>query len=117
MQKINQQENGRSSRNKYALEFFRETAVELQKRKKQAFKEIEPVNSKLQEISDNYYPLTMDMPKRPKWTYQMAKEQLEMREQQYFRVCSCNLMLLDKILTCLECVINWQHSCFLFRNI
>lgn len=90
VQRINKQpKNGNSSRNKYALEFFQETGEELRKRKEQALGSIEPVSLKDQEVSDNYFPPEIDMPKRPPWDFNMSKDQLEMREQKYFRVSIC----------------------------
>lgn len=86
IQKIDEQPNGRSSRNKYALQFFQESREELLKRKEEAFNSIEPVSLQDQEISDDYYPQGIDMPKRPAWDYKMTKEQLEMMEQRYFTV-------------------------------
>lgn len=92
VQRINKQptEDNRSSRNRYALQFFQESKEELRKRKEQAFKSIKPVSLKAQEISDNYFPSGIDMPKRPAWNFSMTKEQLEMKEQRYFTVCNCN---------------------------
>jgi len=38
-------------------------------------------------MDDIYKPGTvLDMPKRPKWDYNMTKEQLEAREEAYFKV-------------------------------
>ncbi|KAL6258580.1 hypothetical protein P5V15_010534 [Pogonomyrmex californicus] len=83
--KINEQpKDSKSSRNKYALQFFQESNEKLRKRKEQAYKSIEPVSLKDQEISDDYFPPGIDMPKRPPWDFNMTKEQLEMREQRYF---------------------------------
>ncbi|XP_012219692.1 guanine nucleotide-binding protein-like 1 [Linepithema humile] len=86
VQKINKQptEDCKSSRNRYALQFFQESKEELRKRKEQALKSIKSVSIKAQEISDNYFPPGIDMPKRPAWNFDMTKEQLEIREQRYF---------------------------------
>lgn len=87
VQNINKQpKDSKSSRNRYALQFFQETKEELRKRKKQALEMIEPVSLRHQEVSDNYFPSEVDMPKRPLWDFNMTKDQLEMREQKYFRV-------------------------------
>ncbi|KYM92420.1 Guanine nucleotide-binding protein-like 1 [Atta colombica] len=84
--KINEQpRDSKSSRNKYALQFFQESKEKLRKRKERAFKSIESASLKDQEISDNYFPPGIDMPKRPPWDFNMTKEQLEMREQRYFK--------------------------------
>lgn len=94
MIKINEQsKDSKSSRNKYALHFFQESNEKLRKRKERAFKSIEPVSLKDQEISDNYFPPGIDMPKRPPWDFSVTKEQLEIREQRYFTVCSCDFAL------------------------
>ncbi|XP_070510977.1 guanine nucleotide-binding protein-like 1 isoform X4 [Cardiocondyla obscurior] len=83
--KINEQpRDSKSARNRYALQFFQESAEKLRKRKERAFKSIEPASLKDQEISDNYFPPGIDMPKRPPWDFNMTKEQLEMKEQRYF---------------------------------
>jgi len=92
--KINEQpRDSKSSRNRYTLQFFQESKEKLQKRKERAFKCIEPVTLKDQEISNNYFPPGIDMPKRPSWNFNMTKEQLELREQRYFTVCNCDFML------------------------
>lgn len=89
MIKINAQpKDSKSSRSRYALQFFQESNEKLRKRKERAFKSIEPATLKDQEISDNYFPPGIDMPKRPPWDFNMTKEQLNMREQRYFTVCS-----------------------------
>lgn len=68
----------------------------MRKRKERAFKSIEPASLKDQEISDNYFPPGIDMPKRPPWDFNMTKEQLEMREQRYFTVRNCDSKLKTK---------------------
>jgi ribosome biogenesis GTPase A len=88
IQKINEQPNSsKSLSNKYALEFFQESKEELQERRKQAFQNIKSIGLKAQEISDKYYPYTIDMPKRPAWDFKMTKLMLERNEQRYFTVC------------------------------
>lgn len=84
VQKINKQPRDNSSKNRYALEFFKETKEELARRKEQARCTIEPLSLKDQEVSDNYFPPEVDMPKRPPWDFSMSKEQLDLREQRYF---------------------------------
>lgn len=105
--KINEQtRDSKSSRNRYALQFFQESNEKLRKRKERAFKSIEPVSLRNQEISDNYFPPGIDMPKRPPWDFNMTKEQLEMREHRYFTVCSCNFRLINKILADIKHITN-----------
>ncbi|KAK2583764.1 hypothetical protein KPH14_009674 [Odynerus spinipes] len=82
IQKINKQPQG--SKNRYALQFFKESREELQRRKEEARKTIEMIPLEQQEVSDNYYPPEVDIPKRPPWDFTMTKEQLELREQRYF---------------------------------
>lgn len=49
-------------------------------------KTITPISLEEQEVSDNYFPPGIDMPKRPPWDVNMSKEHLEMKEQRYFTV-------------------------------
>ena len=86
IRKINKQPRDNSGKNRYALQFFQETHFELQKRKEEARKTLEPCPLEKQEISDDYFPPEIDMPKRPPWKYNISKEQLDMREQKYFTV-------------------------------
>ncbi|KAL7305675.1 hypothetical protein TKK_0001932 [Trichogramma kaykai] len=85
IKKINKQPcDNTGNKGKYALQFFQESQLELKKRKEQA---LEPVTVKTieeQEISDDYFPEGIDMPKRPAWDFSMSKEELDMREQKYF---------------------------------
>jgi len=105
VQKINEQpSNSKSLSNKYALEFFQESKEELQERRKQAFQNIKSIGLKAQEISDKYYPYTIDMPKRPSWDFKMTKLLLEMNEQKYFTVCIIIVLCLTKcIKNYIEC--------------
>lgn len=73
-------------RNKYALQFFKESQAELRRRKEDAKSIIKPIPLSQQEVSNNYFPPELDIPRRPSWTYGMSKEQLEVREQKYFNV-------------------------------
>ncbi|KAL2723294.1 guanine nucleotide-binding protein-like 1 [Vespula maculifrons] len=82
IQKINKQPQ--DCRNKYALQFFKESQAELRKRKEEARNTIHMIPFAQQEVSDNYFPPDMDIPKRPSWAYAMSKDQLEIREQKYF---------------------------------
>lgn len=83
---VQKKKNDNSSRNRYTLQFFQESKEELLKRKEQARNTIEPLSLRDQEVSSNYFPLEIDMPKRPPWEFNMSKEQLELREQKYFTV-------------------------------
>ncbi|KAG7196906.1 hypothetical protein KM043_000180 [Ampulex compressa] len=85
VQEINKQpKNVRSSRDRYALRFFRESKEELQKRKEQARTAIELLSLEQQEFSDDYFPTGLNMPKRPPWNFNMTREELDLREQRYF---------------------------------
>ncbi|XP_047368534.1 guanine nucleotide-binding protein-like 1 [Vespa velutina] len=84
IQKINKQPQ--NYRNKYVLQFFQESQEELRKRKMEARNTINMIPLKQQEISDNYFPSELDIPKRPFWAYDMSKDQLEIKEQKYFNV-------------------------------
>lgn len=86
IKKINKQPRDNAGKNKYALQFFQETKEELQKRKEDARKSLEPCTIEQQEVSDDYFPTGVDMPKRPAWDFSMSKEELEAREQRYFTV-------------------------------
>lgn len=86
IQKINKQPKDASGRNKYALQFFQESKEELIKRREEGRKTIVPISFKDQEVSDNYFPDGINIPKRPSWDFSMSKEQLEAREQKYFFV-------------------------------
>ena len=87
IQRINKQpRDSKSGKSRYALHFFQETQEELRKRKEEACHTIEMLPLEKQEISDTYFPPEIDMPKRPSWDFSMTKEQLEAREQKYFRV-------------------------------
>ncbi|XP_072746102.1 guanine nucleotide-binding protein-like 1 [Anoplolepis gracilipes] len=98
VQQINKQpKDSKSSRNRYALQFFQETTEELRKRKEQALRSIEPVSLIDQEISDNYFPLEIDMPRRPPWDFNMTKEQLDIREQRYFTEYLKNITELNSL--------------------
>ncbi|XP_053976140.1 guanine nucleotide-binding protein-like 1 [Hylaeus volcanicus] len=85
VQKINKQpKDGNSSKNRYALQFFQETKEELMKRREDANRTIQCLSYEELEVSDDYFPSEIDMPKRPPWDFNMTKQQLELREQKYF---------------------------------
>nr|CAD7454161.1 unnamed protein product [Timema tahoe] len=86
--KINQQPVTRSSRsnpNRYALQFHKETEAELQASKELARKTIVPVpESELEVAIEDYFLPELDFPKRPPWSVDMTRAQLESREHRYF---------------------------------
>ncbi|XP_058802266.1 guanine nucleotide-binding protein-like 1 [Phymastichus coffea] len=83
-QKINKQPRDNIGKNRYALQFFQESREELQNRKEEANKTIIPCSLEEQEVSDDYFPAEVDIPKRPPWNFNMSKEELEVRENRYF---------------------------------
>lgn len=78
------------SGDRYSLQFAKESKRELERRKDQAFQSLQYIHLQDQEVSNNYYPLEVDIPKRPPWDYSMTKAKLESREQTYFAVCYFN---------------------------
>ncbi|XP_012269823.2 guanine nucleotide-binding protein-like 1 [Athalia rosae] len=85
VQKINLQPRAtNSSGNKYALQFYQESKEELMKRKEEARQGIVPVPLEKQEISDNFFPPEIDLPKRPPWDFNTGKDVLNAKEHRYF---------------------------------
>ncbi|XP_015121472.1 guanine nucleotide-binding protein-like 1 [Diachasma alloeum] len=84
IQKINKQPRDTTGRDRYALQFFQESKEELQHRKEEGRKTIHPLPLDQQEVSSNYFPEGLNMPKRPPWDFSMSRELLDMREQKYF---------------------------------
>ena len=87
VQKINLQPSmdPRSKANRYVLQFHRESAKELKDMKEEARRAMELVTPQQMEISDNFF-VGYDFPKRPKWNFEMSKEQLDANENRYFFV-------------------------------
>ncbi|XP_034946547.1 guanine nucleotide-binding protein-like 1 [Chelonus insularis] len=84
IRKLNKQPTDKAGVNRYNLHFLTETREELEQRKWQARQIIKPVPLIEQEISDNFFPPGLDMPKRPPWDFSMSKNELEAREHAYF---------------------------------
>lgn len=84
IQKINKQPKSNSLRNRYTLQFFKDSKEEILKRKEQSRSAIVPLSLKDQEVSNNYFPPEIDMPKRPKWDFSMSKACLEFAENKYY---------------------------------
>lgn len=64
-----------------------ETKEELQKRKELSRQTISPVPEDQLEIDvDEFFLPELDFPQRPPWSYEMSKEQLEIRETNFFKV-------------------------------
>lgn len=75
----------RRNANRYALQFHRETVKEMKAMKEAARKPIEFILRSDLEIGCEYFD-GYDFPKRPKWSYDMSKEQLDRNENRYFTV-------------------------------
>lgn len=92
IEKLNAQpkQNASASKNqnstRYALQFFQETKEELQAKKESARRELNPVpESELEMCSEEFFPHEMDFPVRPPWDFNMSREELDARENKYFR--------------------------------
>lgn len=80
--------------NRYRLHFQKESKEEVERRKKLAHTPINEVSEDTLEIDVDSVFLPgseLDIPKRPKWQYNMSKEQLDARENKYFREYLSNI--------------------------
>ena len=80
---------------RFNLQFIRESYEELRQMKKNSYKPMEYHAAEELEIDiDDYYKpgSPLDMPLRPKWSYEMSKQQLEANETKYFDVKFSNLI-------------------------
>ena len=73
----------------FNLVFLKESPDELKRSKRNAsnplvFKSFEDMEIDIDEVYKPNSPL--DMPRRPHWTYDMSKEQIEQQERKYFAV-------------------------------
>lgn len=72
---------------RYVLQFYKESKIEIEKKKEEAKKSILKVPETDLEISfECYFPTTMDIPKRPPWSPNMSRVELDLQENKYFRV-------------------------------
>lgn len=86
IQKINFQPSvSRRNANRYALSFHRETVKEMKAQKDAARKPIQFILRSDLETSSEYFE-GYDFPIRPKWSYDMTKEQVDRNENRYFTV-------------------------------
>lgn len=88
IQKINYQKTTETQRNKsnrYALQFYKETDMQIKRLKSSAMKSLIPSSKFLLETGSEYFD-GFDFPKRPKWTQSMSKETLESNENRCFTV-------------------------------
>lgn len=87
--KINFQPSvSRRNANRYALSFHRETVKEMKAQKDAAKKPIQFILRSDLETGDEYFQ-GYDFPIRPKWSYDMSKEQIDRNENRYFTVKFC----------------------------
>ncbi|KRT80395.1 50S ribosome-binding GTPase [Oryctes borbonicus] len=108
-QKINFQPTKNVSQiNKYVLQFHNETKEELKERRELARQSLKKLLEKELEInSENYFLKDLDFPKRPQWSFEMTTEQLEAREQKYFKEYVSNI----------EAKFNWSDLSFFELNL
>ncbi|KAJ6646673.1 Guanine nucleotide-binding protein-like 1, partial [Pseudolycoriella hygida] len=86
VQKINYQSSssdGRGTKNRYALQFYKEADERLQEMRRDALKPLKFVDKKSLEIGTNDFT-GHKFPKRPEWSYAMSKEQLDRNENSFF---------------------------------
>jgi len=81
----------KDGRNRYALEFRKETPEELKASKERA---LQPYKRSSDVTADTklYFDPSHDFPKRPAWDSSMSKEKLEMNEQRVFRNYVTNML-------------------------
>nr|XP_022905697.1 guanine nucleotide-binding protein-like 1 [Onthophagus taurus] len=85
VQKVNYQPTRGKQGNRYILQFYKEADEEIKRRKELARHSLEYISEDKLEINgDEYFPKDLDFPKRPLWSYDMSREEVEMREQRYF---------------------------------
>ncbi|KAK9885950.1 hypothetical protein WA026_013825 [Henosepilachna vigintioctopunctata] len=71
--------------NRYALAFYKETDEEIKQRKEIARQNLVPVTEEELEIeSTDFFPEDLNFPKRPEWSYQLSKCELDAKENRYF---------------------------------
>ncbi|GFN77565.1 guanine nucleotide-binding protein-like 1 [Plakobranchus ocellatus] len=92
VQKLNLQPHQKDTRkldaNSFRLHFFKEDPEVISRRMKEARKPVKPVTEESREwMLEDAYPSNakLDFPKRPPWSYSSSKEELDKREQQYFK--------------------------------
>lgn len=83
VQQINIQPLSKS--NRYLLKFHKETNVQLKEMREEACKSLNYVSEAQLEVDDKFFD-GYTIPTRPKWTYLMSKEQVDLNEKRYFFV-------------------------------
>jgi len=84
----------KEGRNRYALEFRKESPAELQASKERSMKPYTHSDD-LTVTSELYFDGSHDFPKRPAWDSTMSKEKLELNEQRIFRQYIAKTLNLD----------------------
>ena len=83
---INQQPGLSRNTNRYNLKFHVESKEEIEARKEMARHAIIPEpETNMEKGSDYCFVPGLEFPKRPKWDYSMSQQQLDMKENKYFR--------------------------------
>ncbi|XP_055950603.1 guanine nucleotide-binding protein-like 1 isoform X2 [Argiope bruennichi] len=86
--------SGKRNPNRYRLVFKKEKNEDVKQRLLLAKEPFDPVPEETLEVSyEDVFTegSELDMPKRPPWDFSLSKEELEMREQKYFREYIANL--------------------------
>ena len=75
-------------RNRYNLYFLRDTPEELKEHKKDASRQLNFIKDEKElevDINEIYKPNSaLDIPIRPKWSYNLSKDELDAKEKAYF---------------------------------
>ncbi|GAB0088132.1 guanine nucleotide-binding protein-like 1 [Sergentomyia squamirostris] len=90
VQKLNFQPSKDGRANRYVFHFYRESEKQLREAKEEAKKVIIPVPPEAREVGDDFF-VGYDFPQRPRWNFEMSKDQLEQNENKYFRDYMQNL--------------------------
>ena len=85
--------SGSTGRGKFDLVFQKESNVEIAQRRELARKPYKSVDEKeLEKDVNDFFPVSCDYPKRPKWNKSMSKVQVEANEAKYFRQYVSDIM-------------------------
>lgn len=84
VRRINFQSSRDGQTNRYAFHFYQESEKKLQELKLDGRRAIEVLPKTALEVDDQFF-VGYDFPKRPDWTYEMSKRQLDHNENKSFR--------------------------------
>lgn len=84
VRKINFQASRDGNTNRYAFHFYQESEKKLRELKADGRRAVDVLPKRALEIDDRFF-VGYDFPKRPDWTYEMSKVQLDQRENKSFR--------------------------------